>query len=308
MDRRAFLGLTAAVGSSMLSGCSVRLRRLSLAAPVRPIGLQLYTVMDLLDRDFEGTLRTVAKIGYKEVETLGDFSQDRARFRQLLEDCGLTSPSQHIMPAGLGRIFAAGVRNEISKQELENAFLKAFSFERIDALIAECIEQAHGLGQQYIIWQITWPSQLKAIADIDRLIRTLNKAGRLCSEAGLRFAYHNHGAEFVPVGGDVPYELILNNTDPAHVHFELDLAWATFSGGDPIPYLERHPGRFHLCHLKDVDRAGNVCATGEGIVRFPAFLQAAARAGIAHYFVEYDAPADPLREITNSYARLAPLM
>ncbi len=305
MDRRTFISLAgAAVLGAALGGC----RRAPTPAPARPLGLQLYTVMDLLEKDFEGTIKAVAAIGYREVETLGDFGQDRRYLRELFEKYGLRSPSQHMMPAGLGKIFAAGVRGEISRQELEDGFLKALAFDRVEPLMEECIGQARDLGQQYVIWQIAWASQLQTRAAVDELIRTLNRAGELCAAAGLSFAFHNHGAEFVPVDGQVPYDLMLTNTNPAHVDFEMDVAWVTHAGVDPVHYLDKYPGRFKLCHLKDVDAEGKVTRAGTGVVRFPEFLAAAKRAGVAHAFVEYDAPADPLAVAKASYGYLQPLL
>ncbi|MBB3694486.1 sugar phosphate isomerase/epimerase [Sphingomonas sp. BK580] len=299
IDRRAVLGGAAALALS--TQLVARPRR-------RPLGIQLYTLMAALDADFDGTIGKVAAMGYREVETLGSFGRDPAEVRAILDKHGLVSPSQHIMPPGLYKVFDDGVAKRIDMPTFERKFIEAFSFDRVEGLIEACVAQARPLGQKYIVWQISWPSQLRTRAQIDQLIKALNRAADAAHAAGFTLAYHNHSQEFTKVGSDVPYDLILQGTDPAKLKFEMDLAWAVNARVDPVAYFRRFPGRFRMLHMKDIARDGSVRDPGEGIVPFKTIIPAAEAAGVEHFYVEYDVPTDPLATLGAARRYLAPLM
>ncbi len=303
LSRRAALQGGLAACSAPSFGVWANARRVH-----RPLGIQLYTLMNLLDADFDGTLAKVAAMGYKEVETLGSFGRDPAELRAMLDKHGLVSPSQHIMPPGLYEVFDDGVAGRIDRPTFERKFIDAFSFDRVDALIEACAKQARPLGQKYIVWQISWPSQLKTRAEIDRLIQALNRAADTCHAEGFTLAYHNHSQEFTPVGTDIPYDLIVQGTHPDRMKFEMDLAWAVNAKIDPIAYLKRYPGRFRMMHMKDIGPDGNVRDPGTGIVPFQAIIPVAEAAGVKHFFVEYDVPTDPLGTAAAARTYLQPLM
>ncbi|WP_179505056.1 MULTISPECIES: sugar phosphate isomerase/epimerase family protein [unclassified Sphingomonas] len=304
MSRRSLIGGTAAVGAAALLGGGATLAR----PPRRPLGIQLYTLMTLLDADFEGTIAKVAAMGYREVETLGSFGRDPAFVRAVFDRHGLVSPSQHIMPPGLYEVFDDGVAGRIDRATFERKFIEAFDFTRVEGLIDACAKQAGPLGQKYITWQITWPSQLQSLAQIKQLIAALNRAADAAHDRGFQLAYHNHDQEFRKLGGDVPYDLILKETDPARLKFELDLAWATKARVDVRGYFARNPGRFRMVHMKDIAADGSVRDPGTGMVDFRRIIPAAERAGVEHFFVEYDVPTDPLRTAADAQKYLAPLM
>ncbi|KQM18238.1 sugar phosphate isomerase/epimerase family protein [Novosphingobium sp. Leaf2] len=304
LSRRTLLGGGALLtAGAMLGGASALAR-----PPRRRLGIQLYTLMALLDADFEGTIAKVAAMGYKEVETLGSFGRDPAYVRTVFDRHGLVSPSQHIMPPGLYEVFDAGVAGRIDRATFERKFIEAFDFDHVEGLIDKCAKQARALGQTYIVWQISWPSQLQSIAQIKQLIVALNRAADAAHARGFQLAYHNHDQEFKKVGTDVPYDLIVDGTDPAKLKLELDLAWATKAGVDPVSYFKRYPGRFKMLHMKDVAADGSVRDPGTGLVDFRRIIPAAEKAGVAHFFVEYDVPTDPLRTAADAQKYLAPLM
>lgn len=298
MDRRSFLRVSASAALA---------RAVRAAAPPRPPGLQLFTVLSLLEADFEGTIREVAAIGYREVETIGSFGRDPVHVREILSRHGLTSPSQHIAPARIYSSFSAWAKREISTEQNRENFIKAFTFEQTDSLIEDAIRSAKALGQKYIIWQILFEPHLASRPIIDQVIRTFNRAGETCQREGLVFAFHNHDREFARVGNDVPYDLILANTDPERVKLELDFYWITKAKADPLAYLRKHVGRYRLCHVKDMDSTGDFAVVGMGVLDVPALLDAARTAGVEHFYVEYDRPLDPMREIRQSYSYLAGL-
>jgi len=209
---------------------------------LKKVGLQLYTVRDLMKADLPGTLRRVAQIGYKEVEFAGYFGRSPAQIRALLKQNGLTSPSSHI---GL--------------DILEKDPVKAFA-------------DAKAIGHQWATVPWIPEERRKTVDDWNRIIDLLNKLGPQAKAAGLRLAYHNHDFEIRPVNGVRPLDMMLDKTDPSLVDFEMDLYWVVFGGGDPID--------------------------------FPTIFAQSDKAGIKHYFVEHDQPADPIATIRNSYQYL----
>ena len=243
---------------------------------LKKVGLQLYTVRDLMKADLPGTLRKVARIGYKEVEFAGYFGRSPAQIRALLKQNGLTSPSSHI---GL--------------DILEKDSVKAFA-------------DAKAIGHQWATVPWIPEERRKTVDDWNRIIDLLNRLGPQAKAAGLRLAYHNHDFEIRPVNGVRPLDMMLDKTDPSLVDFEMDLYWVVFGGGDPMDFFNRHPKRFAMVHVKD--SAGppdnKMVDVGKGTIDFPRIFAQSDKAGIKHYFVEHDQPADAIATIRNSYKYL----
>ena len=141
----------------------------------------------------------------------------------------------------------------------------------------------------------------------EALAETLNRAGEQCLETGVQLCYHNHDFEFTPIDGTLPYDLLLELTEPALLAMELDLFWICKAGLDPLDYFARYPGRFPLCHVKDMQSDGSMAAVGSGELGFANILTAARRAGVRHYFVEHDQPSDPMASVSESYQALMDL-
>ncbi len=240
---------------------------------LKKVGLQLYTVRDLMKADLPGTLRKVAQIGYKEVEFAGYYGRTPAQIRALLKQNGLTSPSSHI---GL--------------DILEKDSVRAFA-------------DAKAIGHQWVTMPYIPEERRKTVDDWNKIIDLLNQLGPQAKAAGLRLAYHNHDFEIRPVNGVRPLDMMLDKTDPSLVDFEMDLYWVVFGGGDPLDFFNRHPKRFAMVHVKD--SAGppdnKMVDVGKGTIDFPKIFAQSDKAGIKHYFVEHDQPADPIATIRNSY-------
>ncbi|MHB1096989.1 MAG: sugar phosphate isomerase/epimerase family protein [Gemmatimonadaceae bacterium] len=239
---------------------------------IERIGLQLYTVRSLMTTDMPGTMAAVAAAGYREVEFAGYFGRTPAEVRQMLEAHGLTAPSTHL---GL-----EAVR------------------EQFDATA----ESAQAIGIRYLTVASLDMRTLKSADDWKRMADVFNDVGRRAKAAGLRFAYHNHSVEFRPVDGAVPLDLLIAGTDASLVAFELDLFWAMKAGQDPRAYFDRHPGRFALVHVKDATAApaSDMTDVGSGVMDWKRIFAAHTKAGIRHYFVEHDNPADPMQSIRRS--------
>lgn len=243
------------------------------------IGLQLYTVRDLLAADFDATLARVAAIGYTDVETAGYHGRTPDEMAAALQQYRLRAPSAHV------------------------------EYTTDDRLWARTLDDAVRAGHAWVV--VPWlPDDARDSHDAwRRTADRLNRMGDAARAHGLRFAYHNHDFEFVPAGGDVPYDLLLAGTDPALVAFELDVYWMTKAGRDPVAYLDRHPQRFTMTHLKDSAGAPShrMTEVGSGTIDFARVLAACERAGVAHHFVEHDQPADALQSIEASYRWLRAL-
>ena len=232
-------------------------------------GVQLYTLRNQMQESVEQTLNKVASAGYRQVEFAGFYGHSAAEVRAMLDRNGLTAPASH------------------------------FPLEAMETDFAAVIRQAKALGSRYVV--LAWLDQSRRSAeDYRNLVQKLNDWGRQCREAGLRLAYHNHDFEFEQAAGFIPYQLLLQNTDPTLVYFEMDLYWMHKAGQDPLAYFERHPGRFPLWHLKDASSEGAMEDVGRGVIDFPGLLQHAEKAGLEYGFVERDDAAAPYDSILRS--------
>jgi sugar phosphate isomerase/epimerase len=270
-DRRTFIGSAAAgvLGASPLA----RLLAATSMERLGRIGLQLYTIRKAMEHDFEGSLAHVARIGYREVEFAGYFDHSTDQVRRMLHRHGLTAPSAHI------------------------------SLEDIRTHWDRTVEDAHSIGHKYLVcaWII---DEDRTVDGYRKVAGVFNRAAETARKAGIEFGYHNHSYEFVPVDGQLPYDILLAASDPALVKFELDLFRITKGGADPLAYFAKYPGRFPLVHVKDMSRDGKMVDVGKGTIDFRRIFADREQAGIRHFFVEHDEPANPFASIASSYAWL----
>lgn len=287
ITRRTFLGHLGAQAAAV--GI---LKDMAFAKSIERLGVQLYTVRDLMAKDFEGTLAKVAAAGYKEVEFAGYFDRKPQEVKAILDRNGLTAPSAHVDYPSLG-----------------------------DDKLAKVIEDSRTIGHQFLV--NPWiDEQMRKEPDIwTRVAATFNRAGELTRKSGIQFAYHNHHFEFVPQNGTRPIETILTECDPKLVRIELDLCWTTVAGADPLTYFKRYPGRFPLVHVKGLKRVPDgdppvpfdkaipqITDVGNNdIIDWKRIFKASGQAGIQHYFVEHDAPTSPIESIQKSAAYLKTL-
>ena len=272
--RRNFL---ATLGAASLGiACSSTGAASEILTPRRKIervGLQLYSVRDLMKADLPGTVARVAAIGYKEVEFAGYFGRTPAQIRDLLRQNGLTSPSTHL------------------------------SFDSLTSSWQKQLDDAKAAGHEWVTIAYIAEEKRKTLDDWKRIADLFNRSAAQAKSADLRFAYHNHDFEIRPIDGTRPLDLLLTSTDPKLVDFEMDLYWVVFGGGSPIDFFNRYPKRFKMVHVKD--SAGppdnKMVDVGQGKINFPQIFAQSEKAGIEHYFVEHDQPADPIATITNSY-------
>jgi sugar phosphate isomerase/epimerase len=279
LDRRTFLVAAGRAAAAAAAGFGLAPRRAT-GRPLRSlerIGLQLYTVRAEMERDLEETLQRVREIGYGEVEFAGYFGRSPAAVRAALGAAGLDAPAAHV------------------------------GFDTLGDLWRETLEAAATVGHRWVV--VPWIPE-PARTDLDgyrRVAERFNRAGEAAREVGLSFAYHNHDFEFEPESERVPFDVLLEETDPALVAFELDVYWAVRGGADPVECFARFPGRFPLAHLKDMDAEGRMVDVGAGRIDFRSILRERDLAGLRHAFVEHDEPPDPLASARVGYDHLAAL-
>ena len=244
---------------------------------LKNVGIQLYTVRDQMAADVPATLRRLAEIGYREVEFAGYFDHAPAEIRALLDDTGLLSPSAHT------------------------------SLQLMRDTPEQLIESALTVGHEYIVLGWLHPDDRTSLDDYRQHAELINVFAEQCHSAGLKFAYHNHDFEFESMDNVLPMDLLLAETDASRMQVELDLYWITKAGADPFAYFEKHPGRFPLCHVKDMADDGSMADVGSGTIDFAALFAASELAGIQHYYVERDDAAEPLVSAANSFSTVSKL-
>jgi sugar phosphate isomerase/epimerase len=237
-----------------------------------PVGLQLYTVSDHLEKDLEGTFRRVAEIGYKEVEIGGTFNfygRKPAEIKRMLNASGLRPVSTH------------------------------FTAEQLKTQLDKCIADAQECGLSYIGLSSLDKGDRQSLDAIKRDAEWFNHIGEATNRAGCHFFYHGHNFDFATVDGVIEYDELLRRTDPKLANFQLDCFWCVRAGKDPVDYFNRFPGRFLQLHIKDLkpgfppstggdDRPGAFTEVGQGVIDWRRIFRGARKGGMQHYYVEQD--------------------
>jgi len=229
---------------------------------ISSFGLQLYTLRDDLPKDPKGVLKQVSSFGYKQIEGYegkdGMFwGMTNTDFKKYMDDLGMVFISSHC---------------DINK-----------NFEKKAA-------DAAAIGMKYLICPYKGPQ--KKLDDFKKFADEFNQKGEICKKNGIRFAYHNHDYTFKELEGQMPQDVLMNNTDPALVDYELDMYWVVAAGQDVETWLKKYNNRFRLCHVKDrtkgATEAADSCTLGEGSIDFPKLLKTASQNGMEYYIVEQE--------------------
>jgi sugar phosphate isomerase/epimerase len=265
MNRRVFLKQTGMLASATFVQPSFFFKEKF------KLGLQLYTIRDAIAKDVRTTMKQIAGYGYDEVETYGFnkgyWGLEPKVAKQLLDEYDLTTSSGHY---------------DLDKFLLNNA-----TEDDLKRYVDDCIEGAHALKQDYIVWPWLHPS-LRSIEKFKLVAATLNKAGEQIKKGGLQLAYHNHDFEFIEQDGQIGYDIILNETDASLVKLQMDLYWVAYASKlNPHEWFIKQPGRFVSWHLKDMDKVTrDYEVMGEGSIDFTTIMPDAKLAGVKHMFVE----------------------
>ncbi|GAB3931700.1 sugar phosphate isomerase/epimerase family protein [Mucilaginibacter myungsuensis] len=245
---------------------------------VSNVGVQLYTFRDAMMADAKGTLEKIAALGIKQIESAASgkglfYGLKPAEIKQICKDLGMTVRSGH---TGIGKDWSATVA------------------------------QAAEAGQEYLICS-SLPSWGQTVDNYKKVSDIFNKAGEECKKSGIKFGFHNHAEEFATADGQVLFDVMLNNTDPKLVCWEMDLGWVVTAGKDPFDYFKRFPGRFPLWHLKDM-KDHKSTEFGKGDLDIPKLLKHAKDSGLKYFFVEQEEytnnPFDSMKENMDYLAKL----
>lgn len=233
-------------------------------AKASPFGIQLWSVKDEMAKDPKGTLKQLASFGYKQIESFeGDkgifWGMKPMEFKKYMDSLGMQLISSHC---------------DTSKD-----------FERK-------ADEASAAGLKYLI--CPWKGPQKTLDDFKKIAVEFNNCGKICHEAGIRFAYHNHDYSFKELEGELPQDLLIQSTDFATVDFEMDIYWVVTAGHDPLKWLKRYPTRFKACHIKDRERKVPAeereasCTLGQGSINYKKILKAAKAQGMKYFIVEQE--------------------
>ncbi len=242
-------------------------------AKAKPFGLQLYTLRDDLPKDPKGVLKQVSALGYKQLEGYegkdGMFwGMGNTGFKKYLDELGMVMVSSH-----------CDINKDFEKKAAEAA----------------------AIGMKYLICPYKGPQ--KSLDDFKRFADEFNQRGEVCKKNGIRFAYHNHDYSFKELEGQMPQDVMMMNTDPSLVDYEMDIYWVVTAGQDPAAWLKKYKNRFKLCHIKDrtkgATEAADTCNLGEGSIDFPSLMTVAKANGMEYYIVEQEkyAGTTPLQAI-----------
>lgn len=269
MKRREFVQTASFAAVGMLSLPSF----LAAAKAQKAIGLQLYTLRDIITKDPKGVLQKVASFGYRELETYGHtdgkiFDMDFTEFCKYTKGLGMDVVSGHY---GLDKV-------------------KGDTLKKI-------IDDAKKNGQKYIVVSSIPESERTSMDGYKKVCADLNAAGQICSKSGIRFGYHNHAFEFEKLDGQVPFDVMLKELDPKNVCLEMDIFWVVNGGHDPLKYFKQYPGRFEQWHVKDMDKndRNKNADIGTGSIDYKSIFAQAKLAGMKHWYVEQESyPGDPI--------------
>lgn len=280
-----------------------------------PVGLQLYTMGNLMTTDTKGTLQKLAAIGYREVESAGSqkgnfYGYKPKEFAAMVKDAGMHWRSAHVG----GAPFRMDQIMKMAKNAQDSARIKSY-FEKNQNTVKplnltdnyqQLADDAAEGGLSYLVCSSIPVSTLD---EIKKAVEVFSKSGEACKKNGVQFAYHNHVTEFDNVDGVRPFDYILNHTEKDLVKMELDLAWATKAKQDPVELFKLHPGRYPLWHVKDLDKVKMEPAeVGSGVVDFKRIFANAKESGMKYFFVEQDGAPEPFEDVTHSYNYLKKIL
>ncbi|MCF8373427.1 MAG: sugar phosphate isomerase/epimerase [Bacteroidales bacterium] len=271
--RRSFIKT---ISAATVAGMVFPYRALAIPAN-KEVGLQLYSIRELVKKDLAGTLKILKEIGYSTIEAAGYgnnnfYDLNPGDFKTIVFDEGLNPLSSH-----------CGITIENAQKTIDDHLEGGFSYIVLPSIPGE---------------------KRKSIDDYKTLADEFNQIGELCKKNGFGFGYHNHAFEFEKKDGQIPYDVLLNETEADKVFFQLDTYWIVYGGYQPVEYFNKFPGRFKHLHIKDMDKGAEKHSTeiGSGIINFKEIVGATNISGMEHIIVEQEHfTIDPIESITQSY-------
>jgi len=303
MDRRHFLNSSALIATSLMIDFD------TFASPLmKNIGVQLFSLPKLLEKDFKGGIEMLSKMGYSEIEMYGPFPFSA---KKAIDRWVAIGPVLGFNGSGYFGQSAEAVKNIFSQNKISVPSIHT-DFDTLQQNMAQLGEASQKIGFKYVVLPAIPPENRKTIDDYKKTIDTFNKIGEEARKVGLRFAYHNHGYGMQAQGIEdiIPLQLIIENTDPKLVYLEMDLFWHVAGGGDPVEYFKKYQGRYKMMHVKNMSKKVRfatdgadskewielfpfMTTTGDGVLNLKSIIEAAQKSGMEHFFVEQDIVADP---------------
>ena len=260
-----------------------------------PIGIQLYTLGELMTKDMDGTLQQISQIGYKTVELAGYLGRTPQQLRAAFDAAGVACTSAHV---GMAKGTAAEPKllDDLSKVAADMQVIGAGHVICPAMAIPDDIKITPNPGEGFRV--ISRVVQAMTTDHWKRMAGQFNDIGRKLKAEGLVFGYHNHNMEFVKVGDQTGFDILIAETDPDLVTFELDVGWVAAGGYDPTELFRKYPTRYFLMHVKDVKASTqpnievrmDPTEVGSGKLDWKSILPAAYAAGVRKYFLEQEAP------------------
>lgn len=283
-------------------------------------GIQFFSLPKLLEKDLAAAIKLLSGMGYKEVELYGpySFSTEAAKkgWNALAGALGFNG-------SGFFNHTAAQVK-DLLKQNGMKAVSMHTDLDTLQQEMGKLGEAAHVLGAEFVVLPAIPAEKRKTLDDYKKIADAFNKIGEAAKKAGIKFSYHNHGYGLSEMEGQIPLNVILDNTDAKLVFLEMDLFWTTAGGADPVAYLEKYKGRYRLMHVKDMLKKvrfsgdGNdpqqwielfpqMTTAGNGVLDLKNILPKAKENGVQHFIVEQDMVADPEGNLKKSVDYLVSL-
>jgi sugar phosphate isomerase/epimerase len=279
MKRRSFIQQTT------LAMAGVGLASTAWAAPgskyKNKVGLQLYSLRDVIFKDAKAVLKSVAEFGYKELETFGYkegklFGMSVKEYGDYIKSLGMKTMSGH------------------------------YGIDLVDKNWQQACDDAKSLGQQYVVVPYLTEQYYSSLDVLKKTCATINKGAEIAKKTGLKMGYHNHAFEFNQVEGQVMFDVMLKELDPA-VSIEMDIFWVVNAGQDPIAYFNKFPGRFEQWHVKDMDKTdkNRNADVGTGAIDYKTIFANAKKSGMKHFYIEQETyPSSSTESIKNSIKNL----
>jgi sugar phosphate isomerase/epimerase len=320
LNRRKFIKTSAGAAAAGMLASSPLMAAIGNRSKITTIGLQVWSVAKLLEKDLPGTMQLLAQNGYKEVELFGPYpfstQKDKDSWAAIALMLGFTQSGY------FGRT-AKDLKVILDNNGLRTPAMHV-GLDTLRNKLGETAEAANIMDQQYAGIAAIPEEERRTLDDYKRIADEFNAIGEKAKKLGIRFYYHNHGYGFKELEGKIPFEIILERTEPSLVFFEMDTFWTMAAGADPIKYLDAHPGRYKLMHVKDMTKqvrfsgdGGNpkqwmelfpfITDAGSGIVDFKTILSHAKKSGVDHFILENDVMTNPQESLKNGYRYVSSL-
>lgn len=302
MKRRRFLQYSALTASAMM------LPRLSDAQPklLNNIGIGLFSLPKMLEKDFRGAMSMLSKMGYTEIEMYGPypFSVPAAQARW-----NSVTPALGFSGSGYFGLSVNEVKSILKENKISVPSIHT-DLGTLREAMPKLGEAASQLGFEYVVLPAIPDDERKTLDDYKRLADDFNKMGAEAKKNNVKFAYHNHGYGFSEKEGKIPFHVLAENTDPNVVFLQMDLFWTIAGGADPVALFDKYPKRYVSMHVKDmkakktfsgdggdsgqwIELFPNMTTAGNGVLDLKTILTKAKASGVKHFFVEQDMVAEP---------------